>query len=116
AIALPLAIVLALALSGLSLLRDREDPHFGGGAGYRALLRALRQEAGPRDVMILGDDAQALFFLNENRARLRWYGLGRSPAEWDEMTRDLVARLSRRYARLWLAYDDARGPMPNPMR
>ncbi len=110
------AFIFAVALSLFSLYRYREDARFGGGAGYRALLQSVAREAQVRDVMILNDDTRALFFLNENRARLRWYGLSRDPRQFDEATRALLVRLARQYTRVWFAFDDATASQPDPTR
>ena len=66
--------------------------------------------------MVLDDDVFMPFFLNENRGRIRWYGLSRDPRQWDDATRVLLARLSRQYARVWLAYDDSNASLPDPTR
>ena len=70
--------------------------------------------------MILDDDALMPFFLNENRARMRWYGLSRDPVQWDNPTRALLARLSQhaqeRSARIWFAFDDSTAQLPDPTR
>lgn len=106
----------AAALSLFSLYRYRGDARFGGSDGYRALLQTVAREAQPRDVLILGDDARVLFFLNENRARLRWYGLSRDPRQFDDATRALLARLTQQYARIWFAFDDVTAELPDPTR
>jgi hypothetical protein len=112
-----LAMTAALAaLALLSVYRYRDDFRFGGNDGYAALLRVVAREEQPRDVMILDNDVFAPFFLNESRARLRWYGLSRDPNQWDESTRALLARLSQQYARVWFAYDDTRAGSPDPAR
>jgi hypothetical protein len=79
-VALGATIPFVVALTFLTLYRVRDDPRFGGNAGYAALLETVQREAQPRDVLLLDDDALAPFFLNENRAALRWYGLSRDPA------------------------------------
>lgn len=66
--------------------------------------------------LILNDDARTLFFLNENRATIRWYGLSRDPKQFDDATRALLTRLSRQYSRVWFVFDDANAQLPNPMR
>ncbi|MBI4786377.1 MAG: hypothetical protein HY782_04955 [Chloroflexi bacterium] len=111
-----LITVLAVALALFSLYRYGDDARFGGGDGYRALLQAVEREAQPRDVLILNNDVFTPFFLNENRARLRWYGLSRDPKQWDEATRALLTRLARSNARVWLACDDSAGDLPDPTR
>jgi hypothetical protein len=98
-------VVLAVALSLFSLYRYRDDVRFGGGEGYRALLQVVQREAQAPDMLVLDDDVRMPFFLNENRSRLRWYGLSRDPNQWDEPTRDLLAQLANR-PRVWLAFDD----------
>lgn len=113
---LALAFVLAAALALFSLYRYRDDVRFGGGDGYRALLQTVAREARPRDVLVLDDDVRALYFMNANRARIRWYGLSRDPGQWDEATRALLSRLTRQYDRIWLAYDDASAASPDPTR
>ncbi len=107
---------IAVALSLFSMYRYRDDARFGGSAGYRALLQTVQRDEAPSDVLILDNDVLTPFFLNENRARLRWYGLSRDPAQWDDATRALLARLSRQYARVWFAFDDSTAPLPDPTR
>ena len=110
-----IVIGIAIALSLFSLYRYRDDYRFGGSDGYRALLQTVQQEEQPRDVMILDDDTRTTFFLNENRARLRWYGLSRDPNQWDDATRALLVRLSKQYTRIWFVYDDATAQIPDPV-
>ncbi len=106
------AVLVAVALSLFSLYRYRDDVRFGGGEGYRALLQVVQREAQAPDVLILDDDVRMPFLLNENRSRLRWYGLSRDPNQWDEPTRALLAQLANR-PRVWLAFDDyATSPDP----
>lgn len=114
--AILLAIALASALSLFTLYRFRDDVRFGGSAGYRALLQTIAREEQARDVMILNDDTRAPFFLNENRARLRWYGLSRDPKQFDAVTRALLTRLSQQYARVWFVFDDAAPHLPDATR
>jgi hypothetical protein len=98
-------LLIAGALSLFSLYRCRDDVWFGGGEGYRALLQVVQREAQAPDALILDDDVRMPFFLNENRARLHWYGLSRDPSQWDEPTRALLTRLANQ-PRVWLAFDD----------
>ena len=111
---LVVGVVCAVALSLFSLSRYRDDFRLGGNDGYAALLQVVAREEQPRDVMVLGDDVFAPFFLNENRARVRWYGLSRDPKQWDSLTRALLTRLSRQYVRVWFAYDDSVADAPDP--
>jgi hypothetical protein len=110
------AVLYAILLSLFSLQRYRGDPRLGGNPGYRALLQTVAEQAKPEDIMVLDDDVLAPFFLNENRAGIRWYGLSRDPQQWDEPTRSLLNRLSREYARAWLATDDSTAYLPDPTR
>ncbi len=112
---LMMAALLA-ALSLLSLYRYRDDFRFGGSDGYRALLQVVAREEQPRDVMVLDNDVHTQFFLNENRARIRWYGLSRDPTQWDAATRALLARLAQQSARIWFAYDDSTATLADPTR
>ncbi len=114
--AILLALVLVIALSFFSLSRYRNDVRFGESDGYRTLLQTIAREEQPHDVMILNDDTRAPFFLNENRARLRWYGLSRDPKQFDEVTIALLTRLAQQYARVWFVYDDAAPDLPDPTR
>lgn len=114
--AIPFALILVVALLFFSLSRYRDDVRLGGSEGYRALLQTIAREEQPRDVMLLNDDTRVPFFFNENRARLRWYGLSRDPKQFDEATIALLKRLSQRYARIWFAYDDATSDLPDPTR
>jgi hypothetical protein len=108
-------IVLAIGLSWFSLYRYRDDPRNGGNDGYRAFLNIVVQNEKPGDVMILHNDIHQKFFFNENRARMRWYGLSRDPQQWDESTRALLTRLSQQFTRVWLVVDDATANMPDPV-
>jgi hypothetical protein len=110
------ALVLVAALALFSLARYRGDYRQGGLDGYRELLGTLAAESQPRDVMVLDDDMFAPFFLNENRTRMRWYGLSRDPAQWDESTRTLLTRLAHSYPRVWFAYDDSTALPTDPAR
>ncbi len=109
-------LLLLAALALFSLYRYRDDFRFGGSDGYRALLQVVAQQEQPRDVMVLDNDVSTQFFLNENRARLRWYGLSRDPTQWDDATRALLVRLSQQYARVWFAYDDSTATLSDPTR
>ncbi len=108
------ALVIALAL--FIVARARDDARGGGTDGERALLQTLEQRADARDVVILNNDTRAPFWLNENRARARWYGLSRDPQQFDDATRALLARLTRDYSRLWFAFDDGAADAPDPTR
>ncbi len=108
--------VLVAVLALFSLYRYRGDYRQGGLDGYRELLGTLARESQSSDVMVLDNDLFAPFFLNENRARIRWYGLSRDPAQWDESTRTLLTRLAHSYPRVWFAYDDAAAPPDDPAR
>ncbi len=109
-------VILFAALALFSLYRYRDDFRFAGNDGYAALLQVVAREEQPHDVMILDNDIFAPFLLNENRARVRWYGLSRNPNQWDAPTRALLVRLSQQYARVWLAYDDSSPTLPDPAR
>jgi len=108
--------VLAAGLSLFTVYRCRNDINFSGGPGYTALLQTVQRRAQPHDVMILNNDVQAPFLLNENRARIKWYGLSRDPTQWDDATISLLERLSGQYERIWLALDDSAGNLPDPTR
>ncbi|MGE5264267.1 MAG: ArnT family glycosyltransferase [Acidobacteriota bacterium] len=110
------ALVLAAVLCLFSLYRYSEDARFGGGDGYRALLQTVQREAQGQDVLILDNDVFATFLFNENRSRIRWYGLSRDPAQWDDATAALLTRLSHQYSRVWFAFDDSTGDLPDPTR
>lgn len=109
-------LVLSIALALFSLYRYTDDFRFGGSDGYRGALEMVQRNAQAHDVMILDDDTFTPFFLNENRNGMRWYGLSRDPHQWDAATRGLLARLSRDYARVWLAIDDSTSAIPDPTR
>jgi hypothetical protein len=113
---LPVALLFAAGLTWFSLHSYQGDPRLGGGPGYRELLQTINQEAQAGDVMVLNDDVMAPFFFNENRARIRWYGLSRDPKQWDELTRGLLVRLSSQHSRVWLAMDDSSEDTPDPTR
>ncbi len=112
-------IVLALAVGVLavvvSIASFADDPRLGGNAGYAELVSALAQNGSRGDVLVLNDDAYARFFLNRNHSPMKWYGLSRDPARWDDATRDIIAQNLAPYPRVWFAYDDA-VDAPNPMR
>jgi hypothetical protein len=110
------ALVLIAILSLFSMYRYRHDARFGGNDGYRALLQTLAREEQAGDVMILNDDTRAPFFFNENRARMRWYGLSRDPQHFDTATQALLERITQQYARMWFIYDDATLDLPDPTR
>jgi hypothetical protein len=110
-----LAMTAALAaLELVSIYNYRGDFRFGGDDGYAALLPELARLEQPRDVLILDNDVFTQFFLNENRARVRWYGLSRDPRQSDDATRALLTRLSKQYARVWFAYDDSTAALADP--
>ena len=111
-----IALVTVAVLALFSLYRYRGETRLGGNDGYRALLQTLQVRAQAHDVMVLNDDIVAPFFLNENHARIRWYGLSRDPEQFDDATRALLARLARQYARVWFAYDDVTAELPDPTR
>ena len=114
--ALAAVLIFAVAISLFSMYRYRYDARLGGSEGYRALVHTLAREEQAGDVLILNDDTRVPFFLNENRARVRWYGLSRDPRQFDEATRALLARLAQQYARVWFVYDDATAALPDPTR
>lgn len=109
------ALALGLVVTAVVLVRAGDDPRLGDGAGYAALLGTLEKMSTAGDVLVLNDDAQARYFLNANRAPLKWYGLARDPARWDEMTRQIFSDKLRQAPRVWFAYDNA-VDAPNPMR
>ncbi len=111
-----LAVVIAVGIALFSLYRYRDDYRFGGTDGYRALIGTVCAQAQSDDVLLLNDDIFGPFFLNENRARIRAYGLSRDPNQWDDATVALLERLSRQYARVWYAYDDSTATLPNPVQ
>lgn len=110
------ALVCAAAVALFCVHRSGADTNYGGGAGYAALLQTLHREAALQDVLVVNNDVQASFFFNENRTRMRWYGLSRDPKQWDEKTRTLLMTLSERYARVWFALDDSAGDAADPVR
>lgn len=109
-----LSLVVAVGLTTVFLARLPNDTRLGGNAGYREAIRTIQAGARAGDVLILADDAQARFFLNTNRAPVKWYGLSRDPARYDDATIALLDRVTRMHPRVWLAYDDA-VPDPNPV-
>lgn len=109
------AIVIAMALVIFSLARYADDPRLAGNEGYAELVQTLPQITRADDVLVLNDDAHARFFFNANRARLKWYGLSRDPARWDEATRAIFSRKLAAYERVWFVYDE-NVDAPNPMR
>ncbi len=114
--AIPFVIIFVFLLSLFALHRAYDDARLGGSAGYRALLQTVQRESHANDVMILNDDARTPFFLNENRAAIRWYGLSRDPKQFDRATRELLVRAQQNHARIWFAYDNINADLPNPTR
>lgn len=110
------ALTFAVVVSLFAMYRYRHDTRFGGNEGYRALLQTLAREEQSGDMMILNDDTRAPFFFNENRARMRWYGLSRDPHQFDAATQALLARLAQQYTRIWFVYDDATANLTDPTR
>lgn len=108
-------ILLAGALTIFSLGRYADDPRLGGGSGYAELMETLAHAARARDILILNDDAQARFFFNRNRTPLKWYGLSRDPARWDNTTQTAISQELAQAPRAWFAYDE-QSNVPNPMR
>lgn len=108
-------IALAIGLSAFSMDRYRDDPHNGGNDGYRAFLNIVAQNEKPGDVMILHNDIYQKLFFNENRARLRWYGLSRDPQQFDESTRALLTRLAQQFSRVWLVVDNSTADLSDPV-
>lgn len=109
------AVALAVGLALFSLARYADDPRLAASAGYAALLRTLEEKSAREDVLVLNDDGQARVFFNANRAPLKWYGLSRDPARWDEAIQGVIARAAASRPRIWLAYDEG-SDAPNPMR
>ncbi len=109
------AMVLAMVLTIFSMARYADDPRLRANDGYAELLQTLPQIARADDVLILNDDAHARFFFNTNRARLKWYGLSRDPARWDETTRAIFSKKLAVYERVWFVFDE-NVDAPNPMR
>lgn len=107
--------VLAALVTVSVLIRAADDPRLASSPGYAALLQTLQQQSNPRDVLVLNDDANARYFFNANRARVKWYGLARDPARWDEITQRVMASRLEQTPRVWFAYDDT-VDAPNPMR
>ena len=109
------AVVFAAALAVFSLARYADDPRVGGNDGYAELLQTLAHTGRTDDVLILNDDAQARYFFNANRMPMKWYGLSRDPARWDDATREMFSKKLAAYGRVWLAYDES-VDAPNPLR
>lgn len=110
-----LALAAAILLALFSLARYADDPRLGGNEGYAELLQTLATTARATDLLVLQDDAQARFFFNANRTPLKWYGLSRDPARWDEPAQKVIAKQVAGHDRVWFASDDA-VDAPNPMR
>jgi len=72
---LPASLVLPALLSVFLLQRYYDDPSFGGGPDYQALVDHLRRVSQPDDVLVLADATKTDFFLNSNKAIPTWYGL-----------------------------------------
>lgn len=107
--------VVGAGLAMFSLARYADDPRLVGNAGYAALLDTLSEKSAREDLLVLNDDGQARLFFNANRAPLKWYGLSRDPARWDETIQGVIARQAASHPRIWLAYDEG-SDAPNPLR
>lgn len=110
-----LALGLGLVVVFVSMAQYANDPRLGGSEGYTQLVQTLNQTGNRRDVLVLNDDAYARFFLNLNHSPMKWYGLSRDPARWDDATRAAIAQNIAPYPRVWFAYDE-QVDAPNPMR
>jgi hypothetical protein len=101
----PLALVILAAAVSLALLaRWRNDPRFGGGEDYLALLQSLAQASRADDLVLLGNHIYTDFFFNHNRSPARWYALDRGAAT-SERTLGLLAWSVQHYRRIWLVTD-----------
>jgi hypothetical protein len=101
----PLLLALgALAVPLFLLARAADDPRFGGGMDYDALLRDFAARARRSDVMLLDNHVRTSYFLNQDRALPRWYALDRH-ADGSARTLGLLDRLLARYGTIWLTSD-----------
>lgn len=107
---------LAILLAAFSLYRYHDDVRFGGLDGYQQALRVVEKSEQSNDVMILNNDVFTLYLLDENKSEMRWYGLSRNPKQWDDATRALLDRISRRANCIWFLYDDSTNALPDPTR
>lgn len=110
------SLITLLSLIAFTLPRYYDDPRFGGGTDYQALLAYLKEASDPEDVMVLTNHGYMDFFLNYDKTTLNWYALVKEGPPLPELTVSLLERLIKRYSRIWLVVDS--GPeqgLPRPV-
>jgi len=98
-------LVLAVLVAGFDLNAYYHAPDRGAGDDYMALADFLVHHEHPNDVLLVSNHTYMGFFMNYNKARMKWYSLlsKQDDPSLDEMA--LLARLAGRHPRIWLAID-----------
>ena len=97
--------LLAAIMVALSLNTYYHAPDRGAGDDYLALVAALRRQEHPNDVLLVSNHMYMGFFMNYNKARMKWYCLLSKQEEPSPEEVALLARLVNRHPRIWLAID-----------
>ncbi len=98
-------IVLALLVAGVSLNAYYDAPDRGAGDDYMALVEFLARHERPNDVLLVSNHTYMGFFMNYNKAAMKWYCLLSKQDDPSPDEAALLARLIDRHPRLWLAID-----------
>jgi hypothetical protein len=99
------SLFLPAILSWFCLSRYYYEPFFLGGDDYHALLDYLHRASEPQDVLVLDTHLYTKFFLNYNKAPLKWYALTGDEFPPEARKSALLDRLLDRYPRIWLVDD-----------
>jgi len=99
------SLFLPASLSWFCLSRYYFDPLFLGGDDYHALLDYLPRVSEPQDVLVLDNHFYTKFFLNYNKAPLKWYTLSGDEFPPEVRKSALLDSLLDRYPRIWLVDD-----------
>jgi hypothetical protein len=99
------SLFLPTVLSWFCLNRYYYEPFFTGGDDYHALLDYLHRASEPQDVLVLDNDRYTNFFLNYNKALIKWYTLTGDEFPPEARKSTLLDRLLDRYPRIWLVDD-----------
>lgn len=98
-------VALALLIAGVSLNAYYGAPDRGAGDDYTALVEFLARHERPNDVLLVSNHTYMGFFMNYNKARMKWYCLLSKQEDPSSDEAALLARLIDRHPRLWLAID-----------
>lgn len=99
------SLLLPVVLSWFCLSRYYYEPFFTGGNDYHALLDYFQRASEPQDALVLDTDLYTNFFLNYNKALLKWYTLTGDEFPPEARKSALLGRLLDRYPRIWLVDD-----------